>query len=87
MHNKIYLPFSLCSPAPSYRWAKINTNGSVVDIRKSKDVKFEDFHHTMIIYGIDKKHNGTYACISMIGTIEDRIEWKLIVRGKKSKFC
>ena len=52
-----------------------------MDIRRSKDVKFEDFDHTMIIYNIDKKHNGTYACISTIGTIQDKIEWKLIVRG------
>ena len=81
MQNNIYLMFSLRSPAPSYRWARIHTNGSVVDIRKSKDVKFEDSHHTMIIHGIDKKHNGTYACISTIGTIQDRVEWKLTVRG------
>lgn len=52
-----------------------------MDIRKTEDIEFGNFNHTMTIKNIDINHNGTYACIATAGDNYDMVKWKLIVRG------
>ena len=72
-----------CSPAPVYRWVKIDDEkGEQTITKETNHVEFGPFNHSLILHNVTGSHNGTYRCMISRNSTQVNDTARIIVRGK-----